>query len=245
MAEEASQKKHEDERNQSQEASQDAEENESMEEILETIRDVITGSEEENAEDILDLTQEVSTDAVNTNQAKTQANDVLNAIDHALKPGELSEASSEEKAQEKSTQESSPKADQDGVKPEVKQAEPEKQRAPQEKNEEETSQPSAEVKSAKPEHAEEKSSQDAASVVIKSLLSEGAMQESVQAMQDLVDTVPKPSSGIAFRSGMTMEQLVVEALKPELSRWLDENLPQIVKQLVEKEIQKIVPKNDL
>ena len=41
-----------------------------------------------------------------------------------------------------------------------------------------------------------------------------------------------------------IEELVKEALKPELKNWLNKNLPIIVRQLVEKEIKKIIPKNE-
>ncbi len=42
----------------------------------------------------------------------------------------------------------------------------------------------------------------------------------------------------------SIEELVKEILRPELKRWLNDNLPAIVKQLVDKEIKKIIPKND-
>ena len=41
-----------------------------------------------------------------------------------------------------------------------------------------------------------------------------------------------------------IEELVKESLKPELKKWLNKNLPIIVRQLVEKEIKKIIPKNE-
>ena len=42
----------------------------------------------------------------------------------------------------------------------------------------------------------------------------------------------------------SIEELVREILRPELKRWLNDNLPAIVKQLVDKEIKKIIPKNE-
>ena len=42
----------------------------------------------------------------------------------------------------------------------------------------------------------------------------------------------------------SIEELVKEILRPELKRWLNDNLPAIVKQLVDKEIKKIIPKNE-
>jgi cell pole-organizing protein PopZ len=48
-----------------------------------------------------------------------------------------------------------------------------------------------------------------------------------------------PTSGV-FRSGTTVEDLVVEALRPMLKEWLDAHLPEVVERLVQREIQKIV-----
>jgi len=42
----------------------------------------------------------------------------------------------------------------------------------------------------------------------------------------------------------TIHEIVVALLKPELKRWLDKNLPTIVKHAVDKEIKKIIPKNE-
>lgn len=38
-----------------------------------------------------------------------------------------------------------------------------------------------------------------------------------------------------------LENLVIEALKPQLTNWLNANLPDIVRNIVEKEIKKLVP----
>lgn len=50
---------------------------------------------------------------------------------------------------------------------------------------------------------------------------------------------PMPSSGLHFRSGSTIEDLVLEALRPMLKDWLDENLTKIVERLVEKEVRRL------
>lgn len=39
----------------------------------------------------------------------------------------------------------------------------------------------------------------------------------------------------------TLEDLVVEMMRPQLGKWLDENLPSLVKDLIEKEIKRLVP----
>ena len=45
-------------------------------------------------------------------------------------------------------------------------------------------------------------------------------------------------------NGKSMEELVKEILRPELKRWLNDHLPIIFKQLVDKEIKKIISKNE-
>lgn len=46
-----------------------------------------------------------------------------------------------------------------------------------------------------------------------------------------------------FRSGATVEDLVVEMLKPMMKDWLDKNLPKLVNEIVQKEIQKLIPRD--
>jgi cell pole-organizing protein PopZ len=49
-------------------------------------------------------------------------------------------------------------------------------------------------------------------------------------------TTPSPH----FRTGGSVEDLVMEALRPMLKSWLDINLPNIVERIVEREIKKLV-----
>jgi cell pole-organizing protein PopZ len=42
----------------------------------------------------------------------------------------------------------------------------------------------------------------------------------------------------------TVDQLVMDILRPQLKQWLDANLPSLVKELVEKEIKSLVPKEE-
>lgn len=39
----------------------------------------------------------------------------------------------------------------------------------------------------------------------------------------------------------TVEDLVIEMIRPQLGRWLDENLPSIVRKAVEQEIKRLIP----
>lgn len=81
---------------------------------------------------------------------------------------------------------------------------------------------------------------------IDSLLSDETRKASSAMMKSLSESKkPTPSPVISavpsleFRSGHTVEDLVMEALKPMLKEWLDTNLLQIVEKLVQKEIDKI------
>lgn len=77
-----------------------------------------------------------------------------------------------------------------------------------------------------------------------SLVSDVSAKASKEALKNLIKATTKPSTGLKFRSGTTVEELVVEIIKPELSSWLNENLPNIVKNVVEKEVRKLIPRED-
>jgi uncharacterized protein len=82
---------------------------------------------------------------------------------------------------------------------------------------------------------------------IDSLLDKQTVKASTDALQSLKKLgtdphpVPPTSAGLPlhFRSGATLEDLVLEALKPELRHWLNSNLPAMVERLVSAEIKKI------
>ena len=77
-----------------------------------------------------------------------------------------------------------------------------------------------------------------------SLLTNNAAEASAHALKNLVNNIPKPRvDSPLMRSGSTLEDLVVESLKPELSEWLNHNLPILVQSLVEKEIRKLIPRD--
>lgn len=75
-----------------------------------------------------------------------------------------------------------------------------------------------------------------------SLLSPAVAEATSQALKNLKRphvAVAPPSDSLAFRSGTTVEDLMVEALRPMLKSWLDENLPSMVERIVEREIRKL------
>lgn len=77
------------------------------------------------------------------------------------------------------------------------------------------------------------------------LISETASNATISAIRALKKKIERPlTDGLSFRSGITMEDLVIEAIKPYLSEWLDKNLPNVVKHLVEKELKKLIPNDD-
>jgi cell pole-organizing protein PopZ len=70
-------------------------------------------------------------------------------------------------------------------------------------------------------------------------MSDVTLAASVSALNALAHQ-PQPIHGSAvFRSGATVEDLVVEALKPLLKEWLDGHLPDLVRSLVEREIRRL------
>jgi cell pole-organizing protein PopZ len=72
------------------------------------------------------------------------------------------------------------------------------------------------------------------------LMSDATLAASVAALHALSHSPqPLPAGGFAFRSGTTVEDLVIEAMKPMLKDWLDSNLPAMVRSLVEKEIRRL------
>ncbi|MBN8543589.1 MAG: DUF2497 domain-containing protein [Alphaproteobacteria bacterium] len=78
------------------------------------------------------------------------------------------------------------------------------------------------------------------------LVSNAAVETAAASIKALLETpgaaehVYQPLPSAQFRSGATVEDLVIEALKPMLKEWLDGNLPQMVERLVDREIKRIV-----
>jgi cell pole-organizing protein PopZ len=79
---------------------------------------------------------------------------------------------------------------------------------------------------------------------VSSLLSEKSAKETMQHFSSIKQSVNsrQQNSGQTILQGAnkTVEDLTIEIMRPYLSQWLDENLPRIVKNLVEQEIKKLV-----
>jgi cell pole-organizing protein PopZ len=78
------------------------------------------------------------------------------------------------------------------------------------------------------------------------LVSNAAVESAASSIKTLLETpgaaehVFQPLPSAQFRSGTTVEDLVMESLRPMLKEWLDANLPQLVERLVDREIKRIV-----
>lgn len=78
----------------------------------------------------------------------------------------------------------------------------------------------------------------------ESLVSDSTLNSAAAALSALKNISesslpPLAPTGLGFRSGTTIEDLVLESLKPMLKDWLDANLTGIVERLVEKEVRKL------
>lgn len=193
----------------------------SMDQILQSIRGVISNKSEistdATTEEILELTEIVNPDGTSISEIIEEDNDILNYIDNTIGVDkDKNDIGKEEKNQKNSenkineNQQIDTKAEKNII-----------------------------------HNQNDKKIFDESLKLKNRLISDEAASASSEALKFLVKTVSRPiSDGLAFRSGNTVEDLVIELIKPYLSKWLDSNLPNIVKHLVEKEIQKLIPKDE-
>jgi uncharacterized protein len=80
----------------------------------------------------------------------------------------------------------------------------------------------------------------------KKLVSTGTAETTSALFNKLKESAKtkKASNSLRFESGNTVEDLIAELIKPQLSEWLDEHLSNIVKEVVEKEVKKLLPSDD-
>jgi cell pole-organizing protein PopZ len=87
--------------------------------------------------------------------------------------------------------------------------------------------------------------QDEFSQALMSGASSAAAASAFAQLEQEMSVPPRPASGGAAAApslgggGMTVEQLVMEALRPMLKDWLDQNLPGMVEDLVRGEIERV------
>lgn len=221
---------------------------ESMEEILHSIRDIIAeedddieADKEDSADgDAADDTSEVLelTDVVEETAElpPEEPADVLDDIDAALGNDDTAEASKEDAPE--SIEETSPPPE---AEENVDEAEPpaltdtkEPEKPPAQ---EEAPQTSAVEIPAEPASPQE-------TATLEGLVSPDTAIATSTTLQQLINSIPRPTSDAPqFRGGHTIEDLTIEALKPMLKEWLDENLQVVVEDLLQKEIRKLIPKD--
>lgn len=72
-----------------------------------------------------------------------------------------------------------------------------------------------------------------------SAASADAARQSLEALSAAIAPPPPTAAASASASGRTMEDVVVDTLRPMLKDWLDANLPPLVEAMVAKEIRRI------
>ena len=194
----------------------------SMEEILTSIRRIISEDEEAAAEETAD-----GDTAKGESQGGTADGDQPNA---------QTEPESEAGAVDEDVLELTQMVQEDGSTVDLADGEPEPEPEPEPGPEPEPE--------PQPELEPEPEPEPAVSEGVEALISEAAAAASVDAISRLAEAAqPKPlePSGLTFsESGRTVEDLVVEMIRPMLRDWLDRNLPTLVERIVQKEIRKLV-----
>ncbi|CAK8163588.1 conserved hypothetical protein [Candidatus Xenohaliotis californiensis] len=72
-----------------------------------------------------------------------------------------------------------------------------------------------------------------------SIISTNSAKETVNEIGSLLRTINNKRNK-KIHKGTTIEDLVIEAIKPYLANWINDNLPDLVKNIVEKEIKKLI-----
>ncbi|MDZ3830550.1 MAG: DUF2497 domain-containing protein [Sphingopyxis sp.] len=92
-------------------------------------------------------------------------------------------------------------------------------------------------------HEEELAESAAAAVAaddeLVSSASADAARQSLEALSAAIAPAATPSAPLGAAAGRTMEDVVLDALRPMLKEWLDTNLPPLVEAMVAKEISRI------
>ena len=87
--------------------------------------------------------------------------------------------------------------------------------------------------------------QPANSGTMETLLDDAVAATSRQTLKNFMKMTEKNDiDTLKLRSGGTVEDIIIELIKPQLSDWLNKNLPALVTSVVEKEIKKLVPKDE-
>ena len=76
-------------------------------------------------------------------------------------------------------------------------------------------------------------------------ISKESAESTANEIKHLIDQIhsSRKHSGLPIENSITIEEMVMSMIKPELSKWLNINLPRLVKEVVEKEIKNIIEHN--
>ena len=206
-----------------------SQEDPSMEDILASIRRIITDDEE------ADGSAENSSGAKSPNGG-TEADDVLELTQMLQDDGTTVDLSQKDETETTKEPESEPEP----------MAETESETAAAEDSEPETATESESA--AEPEPEPEPDTATDTPVEVQALISEATSTASIDALSKLAGAGgPAPASTSALRvggQGGTVEDMVIEILRPMMREWLDQNLPKTVECIVQKEIRRLVRQAD-
>ena len=76
------------------------------------------------------------------------------------------------------------------------------------------------------------------------LISETTFQETSESLKDFAVKAKHAAKAAQSPKALTIEKMVEQMMRPQLKEWLDNNLPALVRELVEKEIKRLIPDID-
>lgn len=76
------------------------------------------------------------------------------------------------------------------------------------------------------------------------LISTSTLEESAESLKDFAEKVKNVARHIKTPKALTIDKMVEQMMRPQLKEWLDNNLPSLVRELVEKEIKRLIPHID-
>ncbi len=186
----------------------------SMEEILASIRKIISEEVDEDSDEKADE----GSDATSEDEDESAADDVLELTQVVQDDGSTIDIK-EEPPEAEAEPEPEPETEPD--------PEPEPETEPE---------PEMEIEAESPGESDER------------LISEDTAETSADAFANLAKALepsPLPSTGVRFGdSARTIEDLMMELLRPMLKEWLDKNLPTYVERLVQREIRHVVRRSE-
>ena len=73
------------------------------------------------------------------------------------------------------------------------------------------------------------------------LISASTLEESAESLKDFAEKAKNAARYAKTPKALTIDKMVEQMMRPQLKEWLDNNLPNLVKELVEKEIKRLIP----